>query len=173
MSIIPKIIPDRETQHLQIDDLERLMLAQPENLLIPGYVHRFVPHLYLREIIMPPGMIHTTKVHDSEHAFVVLSGEVMIASPGAEPTIIKAPYVGVTYPGTRRVLYNPVECRWMTLHPLTTDEENARRAGATDEELIAMVEQRIIRRRELDDGKTSHELGMEAIEARRLKGGPE
>lgn len=162
-----------EEQHARIDALELAMLGghvRGAELAMPGYVHRFVPGLYLREITMLHGMVHTTKVHGSHHAFVVLSGEAWVASPGREPVHYVAPFVGETRPGTRRVVYSPEECRWMTLHPLTAEEEAARQAGATQADLVAAVEARIMVRRELAGGKTAFELFRERVDEQ-LAGG--
>lgn len=162
-----------EEQHARIDALELAMLGnhvRGAELAMPGYVHRFVPGLYLREITMLPGMVHTTKVHGSHHAFVVLSGEAWVASPGREPVHYAAPFIGETQPGTRRVVYSPVECRWMTLHPLTPAEEAMRKAAAAQADLVAAVEARIMIRRELAGGKTAFELFRERVDEQ-LAGG--
>jgi hypothetical protein len=147
--------------HEKLDALERIALANPAALLFPEYVHRFVTGLYQREIILPGGVpggyVHTTKIHQSEHAFVVLTGEAEVYSPEGL-TLIRAPHVGVTYPGTRRVIRNFVECRWMTLHVLSLEEEAMRQAGAPAEELIAAIERRIIEWRELDNGMSAFEM---------------
>jgi hypothetical protein len=147
--------------HARLDELERIALAHPEALLFPDYVHRFVFGLYQREIILPGGVpggyVHTTKIHRSEHAFVVLTGAAEVYSPEGL-TLIRAPHVGVTYPGTRRVIRNFVETRWMTLHVLTPEEEEMRQAGAAPEEMIAAIERRIIEWRELDNGMSAFEM---------------
>jgi len=171
--ISPVPLGEVEIAHQRIDELESAMLSgriAGAQLCMPGYVHRFVPGLYLREIVMPPGFFHTTKTHNSEHAFVVLSGAVWATTPGGEPTHYTAPFVGRTYPGTRRVLYAgdadfaPVECRWMTLHPLTPEEEALRVEGASEADLVAAVEARIMLRRELADGKTAFEVFRERVD---------
>lgn len=157
------------TRDEKIDALERLALAHPEALLFPDYVHRFLPGVYLREIILPGGIpggyIHTTKIHKSHHAFAVLSGEAEVLSPSGL-TLIKAGHVGETFPGTRRILRNFVECRWMTIHPLTQKEEAMRQAGTPGDEIIAAIERRIVEWRELDDGKSAFELFTSVPEIR-------
>ncbi len=66
---------------------------------------------------MPKGMTLTSKIHKTEHQYVVLSGKVSVYIPGAGVQIIEAPYVGITKAGTRRVLYIHEDTRWITFHP--------------------------------------------------------
>ena len=119
--------------HEAIDELERRMLAAGAAV---GYtalplVHRFTPGLYAREITMPAGTLITSRIHRTEHMFVVSKGRVSVWADGAWQ-LIEAPHTGVTKPGTRRVLYIHDDCVWTTFHatPHTTPE-------AVEEEIIA------------------------------------
>lgn len=77
--------------------------------------HVFGDGLYIREITMPKGMIITSKIHKYEHPFFVMTGECTIMTD--EKLIrIKAPYWGITKPGTKRVLYMHEETVWATVH---------------------------------------------------------
>lgn len=81
--------------------------------------HRFTPGLYVREIFMPAGAAVVSRVHKTEHPYVVLEGRALVWTEEAGVVEVKAGQVGITKPGTRRVLYLPENCRWATFHPTT------------------------------------------------------
>lgn len=104
------------TEHARIDSLEEALLRYPE----PDHmtVHRFTPGLYSRTFIMPAGSIYTSKIHKTEHQFAVLKGLCSVKNALTGEWIhIRAPYLGITYPGTRRVLVIHEETIWTTFHP--------------------------------------------------------
>lgn len=83
--------------------------------------HAFTPGLYSRTITIPAGTLLTSKVHKTEHPFILLSGvlRVFIEEQG-EVVELAGPHRGVTKAGTRRVAYAVTECTWTTFH--ATDE---------------------------------------------------
>jgi hypothetical protein len=135
-------------------------------------IHRFLPGLYAREILMPAGTLLTSKIHNTEHPYVVLSGRVRVFVPGEGVVILEAGHVGITKPGTKRLLFIEEDCRWITFHPLTPEDETRRREGASEQTLVAEVEERIIERVELpgDGGRTAFDLYQEALAAGLLEG---
>ncbi len=78
-------------------------------------------NLYTREIFMPKGTLLTSKIHKTEHQFVVISGRVAVWSEADGVTILEAGHVGITKAGTRRALFIHEDCRWMTMHHVGTD----------------------------------------------------
>jgi hypothetical protein len=79
--------------------------------------HTFTPGLYLRQIFMPAGAVVVSRRHLTEHPFIVLTGSTdVFDEQGGYLARIVAPYVGVTPPGTRRVLYIIEDCVWLTAH---------------------------------------------------------
>lgn len=151
--------------HQELDALEARMLESGLPMVDLPLVHRFVPGLYAREILMPAGTLCTSQTHNTEHLYMVLSGHVRVFIPGAGVVGLVAGDVGVTLPGTRRLLYIVEECRWVTCHPLSPEEEEARADGATEEELLAAIRERILDRRELPDGsgRTIFDLYQEKL----------
>lgn len=144
-----------------LDRLESAMLGAAragvtEPIELP-LVHRFTPGLYTREIFMPAGTLLTSRIHKTEHPFVVLTGKVSVYIPGEGVEHIEAPHVGVTQPGTRRVLYIHEDCRWLTFHRNPNGHE-------TPEDL----EPELIEHRELEGDRTAFELYDELL--RRLPG---
>lgn len=106
-----------------IDEIESI-LADLQLVECP-LVHRFTKGLYAREVFMPAGTMLTSKIHKTEHQFIVSKGKVNVIIDD-EVQHIEAPFHGFTKPGARRVLYILEDCVWTTFHPLPyiTGEEN-------------------------------------------------
>tara|TARA_R110002020_G_scaffold56070_3_gene155258 strand:+ start:1670 stop:2191 length:522 start_codon:yes stop_codon:yes gene_type:complete len=77
--------------------------------------HTFANGLYIREIFMPKGQIISTGIHKIEHPYFVQKGDVSVLTD--EGIIrIKAPYNGITKPGTKRLIYMHEDTIWITVH---------------------------------------------------------
>lgn len=101
--------------HERIDAVHRLCAALPPADL--PVTHRFTPGLYAREIAMPAGSLIVSKIHKTEHPFVVLSGVAVVWDERNGVQTLTAGQVGITQPGTRRILFIREDCRWITFHP--------------------------------------------------------
>lgn len=99
----------------KIAALEAAMLAQGDPIDLP-LEHVFTPGLYARTIRMPKGALVTSKIHKTEHPFVITQGKVVVWTEDEGAKLITAPYQGVTKPGTRRVLYVVEDTVWTTYH---------------------------------------------------------
>lgn len=101
--------------HGRMDELEAL-LSQLPPVDCPT-VHRFTPGLYSREIFMPAGTLVTSKIHKTEHQFIISRGRVRVRNiVDGEWIELAAPYHGITPAGTRRVLQVLDDTVWTTLH---------------------------------------------------------
>lgn len=110
-------------------------------------IHRFTPGLYSRTIYMEKDMLIVSKIHKTEHQFVVLQGIASVWTEEEGWIVIEAPYSGITKPGTRRVLAIAADCIWQTFHPTTVVPE-----GDSQEEILKAVdkvEDMIIEKREI------------------------
>lgn len=107
-----------------IDKLEATLIREFPKIECP-LDHVFTPGLYTRVILMKAGSLITSKIHKTEHPFVVLKGKVSVWTKEAGAVTIEAPFLGVTQPGTKRVLYIHEDTIWATFHPteLKTVEE--------------------------------------------------
>jgi hypothetical protein len=144
-------------RHDVIDQLEVAMLAALP-LVDQPLEHLFLPGLYVRKVTNPAGSLVTTKIHKTRHPFFVMSGTARIWTAAGEPVQeVTGPYVGVTEPGTRRVINALTDVVWITVHPNPDDGQD-----------LAAIEERLIERRELVPGKTSHELALEGLAAQAL-----
>jgi mannose-6-phosphate isomerase-like protein (cupin superfamily) len=120
---VPDILKGTEkTKNEKIDELESIMAENFEMVNCP-LNHRFTDGLYVREIFMPAGTLITSKIHKTQHQYFVLKGKVSVWIDEGEEVYIEAPYIGVTEPGTRRVLYIWEDCIWATAHA-NPDNEN-------------------------------------------------
>ena len=81
-----------------------------------GYVtHDFADGQYIRAITMPKGLVVSSKIHAKNHPFFVMKGKCSVYTEDGMQTI-EAPYHGITYSGTKRLLYIHDECVWITVH---------------------------------------------------------
>lgn len=142
--------------HGRLDELEQSMLERGAVVELP-VTHRFTPGLYAREIFMPAGTLLTSKIHRTEHPYVVLTGRVSVLIPGVGVETLEAGHCGVTKSGTRRVLFIHEDTRWVTFHPLAD--------GESSEADLPAIEERLIERRELADGSTVNDHYREMLEA--------
>lgn len=78
--------------------------------------HLFTPGIYVREITMSAGLIVTSKIHKTQHPYVVSAGKVSVLTPAEGVQLIEAPFTGITVPGTRRILEVHEETVWTTFH---------------------------------------------------------
>lgn len=99
------------------DSVDRLeaTLAQGEQTRCP-LLHIFTPGLYSRTIFMPAHTLIVSKKHKTRHQFILSKGKAMVRVNDDQWEEIIAPWVGVTEPGTRRVLLIGEDCVWTTVH---------------------------------------------------------
>ncbi len=81
--------------------------------------HYFSPGVYARELYIPKGVILTGKIHKYTQLNIMTKGELSVLV-GEEVKRIKAPFVVVSPPGTKRIAYAHEDTIWITIHG--TDE---------------------------------------------------
>lgn len=106
-----------------LDAQKRIDLIQSALLTCPQaateLVHRFTPGIYIRELRVPAGALVVTKIHRTEHPFVISKGRVSVWTEEDGLVTLQAPHCGVTKPGTRRVAYAHEDLVWTTFHATT------------------------------------------------------
>jgi hypothetical protein len=102
----------------RIDRIDEAIQSYPQ-LDLP-LTHTFTKGLYTRTIYMPAGAGITTRIHLTEHPFLLSKGVVSVWSGEGGWVKISAPHLGITTPGTRRVLFIHEDAVWSTFH--VTDE---------------------------------------------------
>ena len=98
----------------QLNRLEEAMAQLPQQE-IPT-VHVFTPGLYARTVLMRKGSVFTSKIHRTEHPFIVSLGSCTVVDGEGNRVLIRAPHLGITQPGTRRALHIHEDCIWTTFH---------------------------------------------------------
>lgn len=146
-----------DSDHSRIDALEKSMLRS-DTLVELQVAHLFTPGLYGRELFLPAGTLATSKIHKTQHPFIILKGKVSVLLADDQVQYIEAPYVGVTEPGTRRVVFAHEDTTWITFHA-NPDDENAEQ-----------IEERIIEKHLLADGTNVHKEFKELVYALQLEG---
>lgn len=104
------------TYQEKLDLLERELVKLPLTEIPTN--HRFVknPGMYIREAFAPKGTILTSKIHKTDHPFVMMCGEQSILEPDGEWHRIQAPFMGITRAGSRRVVLIHSETVMVTFH---------------------------------------------------------
>lgn len=99
-----------------MDEIEYALQEFPD----PGITlrHFFSSGVYYREMTAPPGSVVTSKIHKTEHAFILSVGKLTVKTEDGGEKTIEAPYIGTTLQGTRRVALFHTESVWTTVHPL-------------------------------------------------------
>ena len=92
--------------------------------------HSFADGCYIREIFNPAGELLVTAIHKKEHPFFLMQGEMSILTEDGIKHL-KAPYHGITKPGTKRIIYTHTDCVFVTVH-------------ATEETDVAKIEEQVI-----------------------------
>lgn len=95
--------------------------------------NRFTEGLYIRQIFLKKGSTVVSKIHKTNHPFVILKGDVSVYSKNEGVVRYRGPMFGITYPGTRRILAIHEDTIWITFHP-------------AEETTVEEVEQRIIQK---------------------------
>jgi hypothetical protein len=95
-------------------------LAKEVQLDLP-VTHRFTPGLYIREIFMPASIppietVVTSRIHLTEHPFVISKGKLRVWHEETGWVLIEAHYTGITKAGTRRILVIIEDTIWTTFH---------------------------------------------------------
>jgi len=106
-------IPKATRPASPLDEFEA-MLATMQQVEFP-LTHSFTPGIVIRQCFLPAGSLLTSMEHLTEHHFIIISGTVDVISAFERNTYV-GPHMGITKPGTRRVLYAHTDTLWLTIH---------------------------------------------------------
>jgi hypothetical protein len=113
--MIDEPTPVKEAAETRIGVLQAALSQLPQ--LDCPVTHRFTPGLYAREIFMPKGSLLVSRIHKTEHPYVVISGRVLVFTEENGVVELRGGYVGITKPGAQRALLLLEDTRWITFHP--------------------------------------------------------
>ncbi len=100
----------------KIDDLEQQLEQHPDSFNELVTHHIFTPGIYVREVLMKKNDFITTRIHLTEHPFIISMGRVLIWTDEQGVVELGAPYTGITKPGTRRMIFMLEDTIWSTVH---------------------------------------------------------
>ena len=110
-------MPMRERVH----SFESLMREMPQLKL--AVFHHFSPGIYCRELHIPAGVITTGKIHKFSCMNIMAQGE-RSTLVGDQVVRVKAPFIHVSAPGTKRISLTHEDSIWITVHPNPTEERD-------------------------------------------------
>ena len=121
----------RQLRLTAISDVIGALREIPEQVM-PEIITRCTPGLMSREMRMSAGEVVVSKVHLSEHQFVIAAGACYVASD-TETVRLEAGHVGITKPGTQRVIAAATDLVWVTFHATDmTDPDEFEASVTTD-----------------------------------------
>ena len=104
-----------------IDRFEEQIVSLGDPVSLP-LRHIFTKGLYAREIFIPAGSLLTSQEHKTQHQFIISKGEIRVFTDDDKVITLRAPYIGITEPGTRRALHAVTDTVWTTFHPTDKTE---------------------------------------------------
>lgn len=114
-----------ETIASPLPTLEKLHALESEIAKLPPVElrteHTFAKGVYVRQLWIPAGTFLTGKLHKTEHVSICAAGEISVLTPTGMKRV-KAPYVVVCPPGTKRAAYAHTDTLWINIH--ATDERD-------------------------------------------------
>lgn len=95
--------------------LEHLMNKASDVQLKIETTHRFLNGVYLRQVFIPKDTMIASRIHRIENFFIISSGDVtVITEDGAKR--LKAPYVGGSKAGVKRILFTHEDTVWQNTY---------------------------------------------------------
>jgi len=105
------------TPYQKMRKFEALLPLVVEELNIDDCTsHAFCDGVYRRRFFLPKDAVVVSKVHKKQNWFLLYSGECSIYDGTGETVRIKAPYMMVTEPGTKRIVYAHEDTVLYTFH---------------------------------------------------------
>jgi hypothetical protein len=98
-----------------IEALERQMQEAGEEA--PTQVNHYVSRdVYVRELVIPKGVLVIGRVHKYDHVSIMLEGEMLMWTSDKGAFKIKAPFISTTKAGSKRVGFALSDTRFVTAH---------------------------------------------------------
>lgn len=113
----PAVPPTRE----QIVKLQSAML--PIQCDQPEPRHFFAPGMYLRELVVPAGMLMVGKTHKHAHFLLVLKGRAEVISEFGR-MIVEAGHISISQAGVKRVVLALEDTQFVTVHLNQSDTQD-------------------------------------------------
>lgn len=109
------VLARRSTPEWQeMDAIDRIFAGLPQEKFPLKLA--FTPGLVSRIIDMPKGAWLTSRIHLKEHQYVVVKGVAHVWTLETGWQEVRAPFMGITKPGTRRLLNIIEDMQWISFH---------------------------------------------------------
>lgn len=99
----------------EVFKMQDIILACGEPEAFP-VINHFGPGVYMREVIIPAGMLLTGKIHRQADFNILLEGEITVQTDQGMQRLT-APYIFLGQPGMKKVAYTHSKTRWLNIHP--------------------------------------------------------
>ena len=86
--------------------------------------HHFCKGIYCREYFMPAGTVAVGLKHAHESFFLLVKGTARFSTADGTVMTVTAPYMAVTQPGSKRVVYAFEDSIFLTFHPNPDDVQD-------------------------------------------------
>jgi hypothetical protein len=110
-------VQEREPDQIRLDRFTAWALEATDRHTELPVKHLFTPGLYVRQMFAKKGVIVVSRKHKTTHPFLVLSGACAVWCPGKGWERLQAPHIGVTTPGTQRLILALEDLTLATFHP--------------------------------------------------------
>lgn len=101
-----------------ITGLEKAMHGLPdESKCGAETMHNFTDGIYVRTVFMKAGTLFTGKTHKLEHTVIVSKGVASIVDAALGASLLKAPAIFISPPGSKRLFFVHEDLIFTTIHP--------------------------------------------------------
>lgn len=132
--------------------LEGAMYEQPQVEI--ETTHCFMRGIYARQIVIPKGVLATSKIHLFEHMALVPKGDIAVLADDGTIKRVKGPTMFVSPPGRKLLGYALEETIWIAIEPCVATEPEAAELELT----AATFEEFMERKQALPEGEQSWPL---------------
>lgn len=101
------------------EKIKSLIAAMQKELKVledPLIGHHFSEGVYARTLFIPEGCCAVGKIHKFQNLNMLIMGALSIWISEEEIITVKSPYIKVSPPGTRRVVFAHEDSIWVTIH---------------------------------------------------------
>jgi mannose-6-phosphate isomerase-like protein (cupin superfamily) len=110
-------LPTREKIQALQESMIPIQCEQPEPR------HFFAPGMYLRELVVPAGMLIVGKIHKHEHFLLVLKGRAEVISEFGR-MVVEAGHISISPAGVKRVVLALEDTQFVTVHVNKEDSQD-------------------------------------------------
>ena len=116
-----------QTQDAELPTREKIQRLQEAMLPMqskqPEPRHFFAPGMYLRELVVPAGMLMVGKIHKHEHFLLVLKGRAEVISEFGR-VVVDAGHISISPAGVKRVVLALEDTQFVTVHVNKEDSQD-------------------------------------------------